>query len=114
MADRYECDECGACCRHLIVEIEWYDITREPRLVGNCMPFKNYGKEIPQAIPGHGAGATLVGSDPCPFLGSDNRCGIYPSRPHVCLTFPAGGKQCQDARKSAGLEPLKPVQESTP
>ena len=33
MTERYDCDQCGACCkRTLIVEADWYDLEREPAI----------------------------------------------------------------------------------
>ena len=46
---------------------------------------------------------------PCPFLGGDNRCTIYPTRPNVCVAMQAGDEQCQAARAEMGLPPLLPV-----
>jgi Fe-S-cluster containining protein len=33
-------------------------------------------------------GDYVVKSTPCPFLGADNRCGIYDVRPSDCERFP--------------------------
>jgi hypothetical protein len=42
--------------------------------------------------------ATLAGSVGGPCSGS-----VYPSRPGVCQAFEAGGRQCREARRTAGL-----------
>lgn len=114
----YQCDKCGACCRQLIIEIEELDIVREPRL-SIAEPFRvplgvrlldGDGNEHQEVITGYGAGAMLAcgSSKPCPML-EGNLCAIYPTRPTCCVAFRAGSDQCQDARKSAGLEPLYPA-----
>jgi Fe-S-cluster containining protein len=116
---KYECDQCGACCRHLIIEIDELDLIREPRLIGKAEAFKvpegmalidDEGDETEEIVPGYGAGAMLAcgSSKPCPML-DGNRCGIYPTRPNVCVAFKAGTEQCQQARESAGLQPLLPL-----
>jgi hypothetical protein len=35
----YECNKCGAYCRHLLLHIEMIDIAREPRIAAVAMPF---------------------------------------------------------------------------
>jgi len=125
MPDVFECDRCGACCRELIIEIEYVDIIREPRLREVTKPFRvPEGMQIvddddePIANPDpYMAGANLAcgRKHPCPMLGPDNLCTIYPTRPTVCVAHEAGGSQCQQARGMAGLPPLAPlVREATP
>ena len=48
-------------------------------------------------------------SFPCVFIGDDNTCGIYNTRPEMCVSLQAGSEQCQLARSMAKLEPLKMV-----
>lgn len=120
MHDQYECDSCGSCCRHLIVEIEELDMVRELRLIPVSEPFRidegmflvdDDGEPVEEVIPGYGAGALLAAgtSLPCPLLGADNLCGIYPTRPACCVAFRAGSDQCQTAREAAGLTRLLPI-----
>lgn len=93
-----KCKKCGCCCRNMIVEIEWLDIVREPKL----------GPPNSQLLDGHGkikfesdwekefllaCGKTM----PCPFL-KDNLCTIYPTRPNVCVAMEAGSDQCRLSR----------------
>jgi Fe-S-cluster containining protein len=49
------------------------------------------------------------GRQPCMFLGNDNLCQVYPTRPNACVGMQAGDKQCQAAREEAGLPPLDPT-----
>ena len=56
----------------------------------------------------------IVGADkPCKFLGDENQCGIYPTRPNVCVAMQAGDEQCQSARRMQHIEPLLPVDNTT-
>ncbi len=108
---RFECDKCGACCKGtLIVEADDLDVLREPRLI-NGDP-ECCGKSVEQMvseIQQHGKIVLLACGSPCSFLGTDNVCSIYPTRPNACVAMQAGDEQCQDARLAVGLAPLLPV-----
>ena len=105
----YECDRCGACCRGtLIVEADYLDVRREPRLLQcNVGPYKVTKRELEE----DGKVVLLAcGLDkPCTCLGPDNRCTAYPTRPQACVAFEAGSRQCQEARAKLGIGPLSPV-----
>ena len=107
---QYECDCCGACCRgHLIVEAYDLDVLREPRLATADGCRQGWTPERVMAdLEQDGRALTIAGSKPCPFLAADNRCGIYPTRPNVCVAMQAGDPQCRAARKAAELPPLQP------
>ena len=94
----FECDACGACCRSLIVEAEWYDAAREPRIV-------DYGCRPLQELKDDGKVVMLYDTETraCPFLCRHNKCGIYATRPVCCVAVEAGDAKCQQARKSAGI-----------
>lgn len=84
-----ECN-CGQCCR-LIIEVELHDAEREPRI-------KELGSPLESPLDGSGK-REVVGymlnsrSDyACVFLGQDNRCSIYPTRPLVCRLFDCNGE----------------------
>jgi Fe-S-cluster containining protein len=47
----------------------------------------------------------------CQFLGADNHCSIYLSRPTCCVGLQAGDEQCQSAREAEGLPPLLPSEQ---
>jgi Fe-S-cluster containining protein len=87
-----------------LVGADWSDVLREPRIAQEC--------------PNHGAKAPLLEQcwilfsarrGACPFLGDDQKCGIYPTRPNSCVAFAAGSAKCQELRIDAGLRPLTPV-----
>ena len=112
---RYECDQCGACCKTLFVEVYDIDVMRESKLIAADIgettrgmlestlmaELEQDGKCLLIAAPGI----------PCEFLNGLNRCNIYPTRPNVCVAMAAGDEQCQEARKIAGIAPLSPIDE---
>lgn len=114
----YDCDRCGACCKGLlIVEITELDVHREPRLKGAASPCRatagmvtldDDGEPCAPLEPGWEAGGILACHAPCPLLGPDDLCSIYPSRPNCCVAFEAGSELCQEARDHSGLPPLEP------
>ena len=88
-----ECQCCGQCCRRLLIECGWHDGLREPKL-------------LEPAVNPHGLtaadledGLKCVILHECAFLGADNLCTIYPTRPNVCVGFEPDGKQCRQIRK---------------
>ena len=109
---RYECDKCGACCNgSLIVEADDLDVMREPRLIN--VDRHHRGKSVEQMvleIRQEGKAVMLACGSACSFLGTDNRCAIYPTRPNCSVGMQAGDEQCQDARLAAGLTPLLPLE----
>lgn len=108
---RYECDKCGACCKgSLIVEADDLDVLREPRLIDADRHHR--GKSVAQIvleIQTDMKAVILSCGASCPFLGSNNACTIYPTRPNACVGMQAGDEQCQEARAAEGLTPLEPV-----
>jgi Fe-S-cluster containining protein len=108
---RYECDKCGACCKgSLIVEADELDVLREPRLVDvNPHYVGKSVQEVVHELQEEMKIVLLVCGSRCPFLGTDNACTIYPTRPNDCVAMQAGDEQCQHARASVGLPPLEPL-----
>jgi len=107
----YECDRCGACCKgHLLVEAEAIDVIREPRVIGADRHHR--GKSVQQMvkeIENEWKAVILTCGQACPFLGQDDLCQIYPTRPNDCVAMQAGDEQCQECRASEGLPPLLPI-----
>ncbi len=109
MDEHYECDQCGACCRQLIVEADAIDVLREPRLI-ECDSYYQ-GKtreEVLDLLIDDGRVINVTCAKPCRFL-DGNECGIYPTRPNECVAMLAGEDPCQLARKAEGLQPLLPI-----
>lgn len=59
--------------------------------------------------PGRGLVIACGTDRPCKFLGADNRCSIYLTRPNDCVAAQAGDEQCQEARMVAELPSLVPI-----
>ena len=110
---QYECDCCGACCRgQLIVEAYELDLFREPRLATADRRTVNLPLDAVMAdLDQDGHCLVIACGKACHFLGQDNLCTIYPTRPNVCVAMRAGDEQCQRARAVDGLPPLPPVSE---
>jgi len=111
---KYECDCCGACCKgHLIVEADELDLLREPRLIESDPHYapKSHSRALAELQGDMGKALVIAcGSErPCKFLGADDRCTIYPTRPNDCVAMQAGDEQCQMSREAAGLPPLMPI-----
>lgn len=100
----FDCRSCGACCRGWVVEVE-SDSLVPARLVKNdpiCGPVMRE-----TGIPPGGNAYKNTGCGRCVALrgqiGSRVRCSIYEKRPKVCREFEAGGDDCLEARRNAGL-----------
>jgi Fe-S-cluster containining protein len=106
----YECDKCGACCKgHLIVECDSIDVLREPRLIdADRHHAGKQVRDVVREIDREMKAVIIACSTPCPFLGQDQHCSIYLSRPNCCVGLQAGDEQCQSAREAEGLPPLLP------
>ena len=97
MKTTYTCDQCGECCRSLIIEVTERDVEREPALLPVVTPFRPEFRD-----PLYGM---LACGKPCPML-AGNACSIYATRPDVCKEFEPGDEQCQEARARVGLSLL--------
>lgn len=113
----YECDKCGACSEHLIVEADEVDVLREPRLLQADPHYAHLSVDavVARFQEDFGLGILIAcgPARPCPFLGRDKHCTIYPTRPNDCVAMLAGDEQCQAARQAAGLPPLLPKDNHT-
>lgn len=102
------CEECGACCRRLMIEVYWLDAAREPRLLTNELA-NPHGTPLQQLEDDE---RCLILYGPCPFLGDSNRCTIYPTRPNTCVLFEPGSAKCREVRAEEAVdksdEPLDP------
>jgi Fe-S-cluster containining protein len=88
----FECQRCGRCCRRL--GVPW------PRFVRDLIKMAEFLKINEEAvvIQYYGDFITKDGkpfvridrkrTTPCPFLGEDNTCQIYPVRPAECHLYP--------------------------
>jgi len=108
MSATYPCDKCGACCRVKLVDLFEVDLLREPRLAEHALTLREPGFD------GEVGYLDCLKRRACPFLDSDNRCGIYSTRPSVCVVFEAGSEECHEARRELGLPPLEPIVKPQP
>lgn len=101
MGSRYECDRCGACCKHGPVDLYAVDLLREPRLDEHALLYR---KTEPDGRVGYLLPAPEIG---CPLLDEQDCCSIHATRPSVCAALAPGSEECQNARLANGLEPLR-------
>jgi Fe-S-cluster containining protein len=103
----FECDGCGACCRTYPIFASKTDADLEPRIASEA-------RKLPRSLAQPGWDYQLFPLpflSACCFLDENDRCAVYAARPQVCRDFAAGGPQCQEARRRAGLTPLPLVTE---
>jgi Fe-S-cluster containining protein len=107
---RFECTQCGNCCRHLKLPltaaeaVDWLKEGHQVQLICDASPWPEESTRAPKAAHwGRRSFAAMSGSMPmrvvvilvanldgaCPNLLADMRCGIYERRPLVCRIYPA-------------------------
>jgi Fe-S-cluster containining protein len=94
MSKQPTCQQCGDCCRGLIVEASVLDVLREPRIAQRGQLLA--GRPDDPLEPQEWAWSLSCGT-PCPFLRPDNTCEIYATRPNECVGFVAGESRCRHA-----------------
>jgi Fe-S-cluster containining protein len=80
---KVNCLECANCCRNYSPRFKTPDIKR----ISKHLDMKE-GAFIAIYLRLDDDGDYVVKSSPCPFLGSDNFCGIYDVRPSDCARYP--------------------------
>lgn len=84
---RIDCLQCANCCKHYSPRFKMPDIKRAAkRLRMKESAFINAYLRLDEE------GDYVVNSQPCPFLGADNYCGIYEDRPRDCARYPYTGE----------------------
>lgn len=103
--NRYECDQCGACCTCFAVPVEEEDAWREPAIrrlfplpIQKDEGWLNWTRED--------------GTTACQFLENHGTCSIQMTKPMCCSRFKPGDSMCQFARGRAGLGFLYPVEDA--
>jgi len=81
--EKIDCLTCANCCKKFSPRFKTPDIKR----VSRHLKMKE-SDFIETYLRIDGDGDYVVKSSPCPFLGQDNRCGIYEVRPSDCERFP--------------------------
>lgn len=107
--ENFQCDNCGACCKTLIVEASYLDVQREPRLYDI---FLGDREMLRQGL--HAVHLYDRETRQCPFLDESCKCSIYDTRPNECVAVEAGDAKCQQARHMAGLPLLKDMDGNEP
>jgi len=100
---KVECDKCGACCQTFPVLVSLSDAMREPRIKQCAIELPEHLKQPSWDFKLH----PLPFHRGCCFLGGDDLCTVYETRPDVCRTFEAGTEECAEARARLGLPPLQ-------
>jgi len=80
---KIDCLHCAGCCKNISPRFKTPDITR----IAKHLRMKE-SKLIEQYLRLDEDGDYVVQKSPCPFLGSDNYCGIYEARPGDCRKYP--------------------------
>ena len=80
---RIDCLTCGNCCRSLGPRITDKDVER----LAKALRMKTAAVEE-HYLRVDEDGDLVFKSMPCPFLGADNYCSVYESRPKACREYP--------------------------
>lgn len=80
---KIDCLQCAACCKNYSPRFKTPDIKR----ISKHLKLKE-SAFIDTYLKLDGEGDYVVKTTPCPFLGTDNYCGIYEVRPSDCKRFP--------------------------
>ena len=83
ISERTDCLSCGNCCRSLGPRITDKDVER----MAKALRMKA-SDIISKYLKIDEDGDLVFKSLPCPFLGADNYCTIYESRPKACREYP--------------------------
>lgn len=83
ISERTDCLSCGNCCRSLGPRTTDKDVER----IAKALRMKA-SDIISKYLMIDEDGDLVFQSMPCPFLGSDNYCAIYESRPKACREYP--------------------------
>jgi len=83
ISDRTDCLACGNCCRSLGPRITDKDVERLSKVVRmKSVDFIQTYLKVDED------GDMVFKAMPCPFLGADNYCAVYESRPKACREYP--------------------------
>ena len=85
---RFECTQCGNCCRNH-GEYTYVYLTRgEQRAIAEHLGLSRREFRATYCIEEDGLTSLRMDEPACPFLDPENRCRIYPVRPKQCATWP--------------------------
>ena len=81
--EQTDCLDCGNCCKTLGPRLTKTDIRR----MAKYLKVKE-GDFFATYLRVDEDGDTVMKVLPCPFLGADNYCAVYPARPKACREYP--------------------------
>jgi len=81
--EKIDCLACGNCCKTTSPGMHDRDVDR----LAKHLKIKP-GQVIEQYMEMDADGEYVFRSAPCPFLGADNYCSVYESRPTACREYP--------------------------
>jgi len=85
---RFECTQCGDCCRNH-GEYTYVYLTRgEVRSIADHLGLTQAAFREAYCLEEDGWTTLRMDEPACPFLDGENRCRIYPVRPKQCATWP--------------------------
>jgi Fe-S-cluster containining protein len=97
---RFECTQCGDCCRIRGEYSHVYLSRREERALAECLGMSTAAfRRRYTFIDKEGWRELAFTEDRCVFLDDEtNRCLVYPARPTACRTFPFWRELVDDGR----------------
>jgi hypothetical protein len=105
---RFNCTQCGNCCRnhgeYAYVYLTEGDLRAIPAYLG--LSRRVFRKRY--CVREGGWTVLRMDQPACPFLGEDNRCGIYPVRPKQCATWPFWEENLERATWSGSVKECCP------
>lgn len=81
--EEIDCLDCANCCKTTSPIFRDIDIDRLARHLG-IRP----ARLVEEHLHLDGDGDYVLNAAPCPFLGTDNYCSVYPARPRACREYP--------------------------
>ncbi len=80
----FPCEMCGRCCHQPNIMVRAEEVDRISSAAG--IPLYNFITEC--LVPQPDGMFLMRRTEPCMFLGDDNRCTIWKNRPEICDEFP--------------------------
>ena len=81
--EEIDCLECGNCCKSISPAMKDRDVER----IAKYLKVKA-SELVADHLEIDDEGDYVFRSQPCPFIGEDNNCSVYPARPKACREYP--------------------------
>ena len=85
---RFQCTQCGNCCRNHGEYAYVYLSSADVEAISAHLGLSRRAFLRRYCTRDRGWITLRMDQPACPFLGADNRCGVYPVRPKQCATWP--------------------------